>query len=314
MKEQDEQFLREAIALSLAGMERGDGGPFGCVIVKDGQVVEQAPVERLLRQPREDYTRKLLKAVPSLIPRQVRPGKQGEEVLQVRELRKVYGSGGFFRRGKGTLAAEDVSFTVPRGRTLGIVGESGSGKSVTSASILRLVPEPGFHAGGRIQFAGQELSTASESEMRRLRHQRVIVQRGIEAPVQRLGSQIRPGGRHIGIQGPTDEFTRRQELDVGRHAMALRQCRLQPAPHRRLRNQHDVRFQRRLPGHRARQFLGQKPGQHIQGVGVVEAEIVGLFHIRNIVPERCRTGCDTAATTRLALASNPWKGRAPDWS
>ena len=39
MKEQDEQFLREAIALSLAGMERGDGGPFGCVIVKDGQVV-----------------------------------------------------------------------------------------------------------------------------------------------------------------------------------------------------------------------------------------------------------------------------------
>lgn len=39
MKEQDEQFLREAIALSVAGMERGDGGPFGCVIVKNGQVV-----------------------------------------------------------------------------------------------------------------------------------------------------------------------------------------------------------------------------------------------------------------------------------
>ncbi|MCB0771858.1 MAG: nucleoside deaminase [Flavobacteriales bacterium] len=41
MTEQDEQFLRQAIALARAGMERGDGGPFGCVIVKDGQVVGQ---------------------------------------------------------------------------------------------------------------------------------------------------------------------------------------------------------------------------------------------------------------------------------
>ncbi|HMN06239.1 MAG TPA: nucleoside deaminase [Flavobacteriales bacterium] len=37
----DEQFLRQAIALALEGMERGDGGPFGCVIVKDGRVVGQ---------------------------------------------------------------------------------------------------------------------------------------------------------------------------------------------------------------------------------------------------------------------------------
>lgn len=39
MNEQDEKFLREAITLARDGMERGDGGPFGCVIVKDGQVV-----------------------------------------------------------------------------------------------------------------------------------------------------------------------------------------------------------------------------------------------------------------------------------
>ena len=39
MNEQDEKFLREAITLARTGMERGDGGPFGCVIVKDGQVV-----------------------------------------------------------------------------------------------------------------------------------------------------------------------------------------------------------------------------------------------------------------------------------
>ncbi len=39
MKERDEEFMHEAIALSRAGMERGDGGPFGCVIVKEGKVV-----------------------------------------------------------------------------------------------------------------------------------------------------------------------------------------------------------------------------------------------------------------------------------
>ena len=39
MNEQDEHFLRQAISLAREGMERGDGGPFGCVIVKDGQVV-----------------------------------------------------------------------------------------------------------------------------------------------------------------------------------------------------------------------------------------------------------------------------------
>ena len=39
MNEQDEKFLREAIALARAGMGRGDGGPFGCVVVKDGKVV-----------------------------------------------------------------------------------------------------------------------------------------------------------------------------------------------------------------------------------------------------------------------------------
>lgn len=39
MKNEDQRFLREAIEEARAGMERGDGGPFGCVVVKDGQVV-----------------------------------------------------------------------------------------------------------------------------------------------------------------------------------------------------------------------------------------------------------------------------------
>src|SRR6266478_8513281 len=56
-------------------------------------------------------------------------------------------------------AVDGVSFTIPRGKTLGLVGESGCGKSVTGLSLLQLVPPPGRVAGGRILYyrdAGSE--------------------------------------------------------------------------------------------------------------------------------------------------------------
>lgn len=65
---------------------------------------------------------------------------------------------------------DGVSFTVEQGETVGVVGESGCGKSVTSLSILRLVPSPpGRIAQGRILFEGQDLLTLSEREMRAIR-------------------------------------------------------------------------------------------------------------------------------------------------
>jgi peptide/nickel transport system ATP-binding protein len=82
-----------------------------------------------------------------------------------------------FRTERGTLRAVDgVSFTVAAGQTVGVVGESGSGKSVTALSILRLLPEPaGRIVSGRIVFDGQELSRASEKELRRLRGDRIAM-------------------------------------------------------------------------------------------------------------------------------------------
>jgi oligopeptide/dipeptide ABC transporter ATP-binding protein len=65
---------------------------------------------------------------------------------------------------------EDVSFTVAPGETLGLVGESGSGKTVTSLSIMQLVPmPPGRFAGGSIEFDGQDLTRLPETQLRRLR-------------------------------------------------------------------------------------------------------------------------------------------------
>ncbi len=72
----------------------------------------------------------------------------------------------------GTASAprvvDDVSFSLAKGRTLALVGESGSGKSVTALSIPRLLPA-GTRVGGRVLFKGQDLSGASEKELRALR-------------------------------------------------------------------------------------------------------------------------------------------------
>jgi peptide/nickel transport system ATP-binding protein len=73
-----------------------------------------------------------------------------EVVLEVKDLKT------YFPLREGTVrAVEGVSFTLHRGRTLGIVGESGCGKSVTAQSILRVVPPPGRIVGGEIIFHRQ---------------------------------------------------------------------------------------------------------------------------------------------------------------
>ncbi|KAB8144977.1 ABC transporter ATP-binding protein [Chloroflexia bacterium SDU3-3] len=92
-------------------------------------------------------------------------------------------------------AVNNVSFSVDRGETLGIVGESGSGKSVTSLSIMRLIPNPpGKITGGSIIFDGEDLLEKSEDEMRKIRGNRIamIFQDPMTSlnPVLTIGRQI----------------------------------------------------------------------------------------------------------------------------
>jgi oligopeptide/dipeptide ABC transporter ATP-binding protein len=101
-----------------------------------------------------------------------------------------------FRTDEGELRAVDgVSFEVAEGKTLGVVGESGCGKSVTSLSIMRLVPSPpGRVAAGSIELDGRNLLTLSEREMRSIRGNRIsmIFQEPMTSlnPVYTVGAQI----------------------------------------------------------------------------------------------------------------------------
>lgn len=92
-------------------------------------------------------------------------------------------------------AVDGVSFSVERGRTLGIVGESGCGKTVTALSVIRLLPLPAASIlRGRIMFEGEDLAAASLDRMHEVRGNRIgmIFQEPMTAlnPVHRVGRQI----------------------------------------------------------------------------------------------------------------------------
>ena len=101
-----------------------------------------------------------------------------------------------FDTDRGRVAAVDgVSFAVHRGETVGLVGESGCGKSVTSLSIMGLVPDPpGRIAEGQILFEGRDLVGLPEDELRRYRGRRMsmIFQEPMTSlnPVHTVGRQI----------------------------------------------------------------------------------------------------------------------------
>ncbi|HWP58528.1 MAG TPA: oligopeptide/dipeptide ABC transporter ATP-binding protein [Candidatus Acidoferrales bacterium] len=99
-------------------------------------------------------------------------------LLEVKNLTKHFDiSGGFLHRllsgAKILKAVDDVSFTVPEGKTFGLVGESGCGKSTTARLITRLVPA----TAGEVYFEGREVLSLPKREVRELRkHIQMIFQ------------------------------------------------------------------------------------------------------------------------------------------
>ncbi|MEW6549953.1 MAG: ABC transporter ATP-binding protein [Spirochaetota bacterium] len=118
------------------------------------------------------------------------------KISNPREILKVEGLKTHFQIEEGFVPAVDgVDFSLHESETLAIVGESGSGKSVTSLSILRLIPNPpGKIVAGSILYGGKDLVKASEREMRKIRGNEIsmIFQEPMTSlnPVFTIGRQI----------------------------------------------------------------------------------------------------------------------------
>ncbi len=90
-------------------------------------------------------------------------------LLEVRDLRVSFPAAG-----TRVFAVDGVSFTLARGEMLAVVGESGCGKSLTSLSLLRLVPHPGrIEPGAVIRLDGQDVMTLDEAGLRGIRGRRI---------------------------------------------------------------------------------------------------------------------------------------------
>ncbi|WP_461811216.1 ABC transporter ATP-binding protein [Faecalimonas sp.] len=110
-------------------------------------------------------------------------------LLQVNNLQS------YFYTATGVVKAVDgVTFSLNKGKTLGIVGESGSGKSVTSNTIMKLLPKNGKIVNGEILFEGKDIAKIKDKEMLKIRGQEIsmIFQDPMTAldPVFRIGDQV----------------------------------------------------------------------------------------------------------------------------
>ena len=110
-------------------------------------------------------------------------------LLDIRNLQTHYGS-----KEKPVKAVDGISFTLERGKSLGLVGESGCGKTTAAKSINRILSGSGRIAGGEVLFKGRDLVRMTEEEMNRLRWKEIslITQSAMNAldPVYTVGDQI----------------------------------------------------------------------------------------------------------------------------
>ncbi|MCI5166723.1 MAG: ABC transporter ATP-binding protein, partial [Candidatus Electrothrix sp. GM3_4] len=153
-------------------------------IMHQGRIVEQNRTEALFKNPQQDYTRKLLNAIPRF---HHQPAALGRPLVTLQNITCEFVTGmsweGFFKerkfKRKKTVfrAVDNVDLTVRQGTTLGIIGESGSGKSTLAFCLLKLQAFKGsiryFTEEGREE--GVLLSELSNRQMRPLRKRMQIV-------------------------------------------------------------------------------------------------------------------------------------------
>ncbi|MCC7152036.1 MAG: ABC transporter ATP-binding protein, partial [Rubrivivax sp.] len=140
-------------------------------VLRLGDLVEVGSKSQVLQHPQHDYTRMLIAAVPTLHLHEKAVDASAPVILRVRGLAKTYLDRSWFGKARTVHAAQDVSFEVRRGQTLGIVGESGSGKSTVARCVVRLL-EP---SAGEVRLGADDIATLPARALRPLRRRVQIV-------------------------------------------------------------------------------------------------------------------------------------------
>ena len=188
-------------------------------VLREGRLVELGPKLEVLQRPRHDYTRMLIRSVPTLHPHERQVDAAAPVVLQTRDLSKTYVDRGWLGRRREVQAASGVSLEIRKGQTLGIVGESGSGKSTVARCIVRLI-EP---SGGEIRLTGRDIAALPPRALRPLRSKMQIV---FQDPYRSLNPR-RSVGEAI-IEGPLNYGVPRK-VAYERAARLLELVRMDPA-------------------------------------------------------------------------------------
>src|SRR5256886_1567007 len=160
------------------------------VVMREGEVRESGPTERIFNAPRDPYTRALLACRPRLDTRPRRlpviddfmrggaaPGAPlerpaaGANLVEAKGLRKEFRLRTGWFSSKSLVAVREVSFGVTRGRTVGLVGESGSGKTTVALLVMRLLEA----SGGEARLEDTDLLRLSGAQMMAFRRRIQIV-------------------------------------------------------------------------------------------------------------------------------------------
>jgi len=200
------------------------------LVMHQGKIVEEGSVDDIFYRPKQEYTKKLLAAVPKLgamtgtkypkpldvssktnkqINNKMAERANNKNILELKNLVTrfpIYG-GVLKRKVANVHAVENVSFSINEGETFGLVGESGCGKSSCGRSILRLV-EP---MSGDIILNGKNLLSLNKSELRSARRDmQMIFQDPFSSlnPYMRVKDQISEPLKNFGItnKSQTDDL------------------------------------------------------------------------------------------------------------
>lgn len=136
-----------------------------------------------------------------------------EILLRVKDL-KTY----FFLASGVSKAVDGVSFTLKKGETMGIVGESGSGKSVTSSSIIRLLPPRiGKIVGGEIHFDGKDVLQLDKKELREFRGKDIAVI--FQDPMTSLDPVFKIGNQMVEMICAHQDVSKKEAWDIAVEAL-----------------------------------------------------------------------------------------------